>query len=80
MLPFLDAGHEVVIGSRALPESRIERSQPLDRRLGAEGFGLLMHSCIGLKDIVDTQCGFKFFQAIVAKELFLRRKRSTNTV
>jgi dolichyl-phosphate beta-glucosyltransferase len=74
MLPFLDAGHEVVIGSRALPESRIERSQPLYRRLGAEGFGLLMHACVGLNDIVDTQCGFKFFQAIVAKELFRRQQ------
>jgi dolichyl-phosphate beta-glucosyltransferase len=73
-LPFLDAGHEVVIGSRALRESRIERSQPLYRRLGSKGFGLLMHACVGLNDIIDTQCGFKFFQAMVAKELFLRQQ------
>jgi len=73
MLPFLDSGHEVVIGSRALRESRIERSQPLYRRLGSKGFGLLMHACVGLNDVIDTQCGFKFFQAMVAKELFLRQ-------
>jgi dolichyl-phosphate beta-glucosyltransferase len=74
MLPFLDAGHEVVVGSRGLRESRVERSQPLYRRLGSKGFGLLMHACVGLNDIVDTQCGFKFFQAMVAKELFLRQQ------
>jgi dolichyl-phosphate beta-glucosyltransferase len=74
ILPFLDAGHDVVIGSRGLRESRIERSQPLYRRLGSQGFGLLMHACVGLNDVADTQCGFKFFQATVAKELFLRQR------
>jgi dolichyl-phosphate beta-glucosyltransferase len=74
ILPFLQAGHEVVIGSRGLRESRIERWQPLYRRLGSKGFGLLMHACVGLKDVVDTQCGFKFFQAMVAKELFLHQQ------
>ncbi len=74
ILPFLEAGHEVVIGSRGLRESRIERSQPLYRRLGSKGFGFLMHACVGLNDIADTQCGFKFFQATVAKELFLRQE------
>ena len=70
MLPLLDAGHAVVIGSRGLRDSLIERQQPLYRRLGSKGFGLLMHACVGLDDVIDTQCGFKFFQAMVAKELF----------
>ncbi len=70
VLPFLRDGHEVVIGSRGLRESRIERPQPLHRRLGSKGFGLFMHTCVGLRDIIDTQCGFKFFQGDVARDLF----------
>jgi len=67
---YLHSGHDVVIGSRALRGSRIERAQPLYRRLGSMGFGLFMHACVGLGDIVDTQCGFKFFRGDVARELF----------
>jgi dolichyl-phosphate beta-glucosyltransferase len=63
-------GCDVVIGSRGLRASRIERPQPLYRRLGSKGFGLFMHMCVGLNDIVDTQCGFKFFRGDVARELF----------
>jgi dolichyl-phosphate beta-glucosyltransferase len=63
-------GCDVVIGSRALPSSRIEKRQPLYRRWGSRGFGLFMHLCVGLDDIVDTQCGFKFFRGDVARDLF----------
>ena len=55
-------------------DSRIERRQPLYRRLGSKGFGFFMHACVGLDDVIDTQCGFKFFQAAVAKELFHRQQ------
>ena len=67
---FLRAGHDVVIGSRGISGSRIERAQPLYRRLGSRGFAVLMHACVGLHQIVDTQCGFKFFRGHVARELF----------
>jgi dolichyl-phosphate beta-glucosyltransferase len=70
----LHAGHDVVIGSRALPGSRIERAQPLYRRLGSRGFGLFMHVSVGLGGIVDTQCGFKFFRGDVARDLFRRQQ------
>jgi dolichyl-phosphate beta-glucosyltransferase len=63
-------GYDVVIGSRALIGSQIERAQPLYRRLGSRGFGVFMHAFVGLFDIVDTQCGFKFFRGDVARELF----------
>ncbi len=66
----LSAGHEVVIGSRGLRESRIERPQALYRRVGAKAFSVFMHATVGLGDIIDSQCGFKFFQADVARELF----------
>jgi dolichyl-phosphate beta-glucosyltransferase len=68
--PVLRNGHHVVIGSRGLRESRIDRPQPLHRRLGSKAFGLFMHACVGLDDIIDTQCGFKFFQGDVARDLF----------
>jgi dolichyl-phosphate beta-glucosyltransferase len=63
-------GNDVVIGSRGLPQSYIQRSQPWYRRLGSWGFGVFMHACVGLDDIIDTQCGFKFFRADVARDLF----------
>jgi dolichyl-phosphate beta-glucosyltransferase len=70
----LSAGHDVVIGSRGVRGSRIERAQPLYRRLGSKGFALFMHAAVGLSGIVDTQCGFKFFRAEVAHELFRRQQ------
>ena len=72
--PRLRDGYEVVVGSRQLRESRIERPQPFYRRLGSKGFGLFMHTVVGLHDIVDTQCGFKFFQRRAALDLFGRQR------
>jgi dolichyl-phosphate beta-glucosyltransferase len=72
--PCLADGHDVVIGSRAVRGSRIERAQPMYRRLGSWGFGLFMHLSVGLRGIVDTQCGFKFFRGDVARELFRRQQ------
>lgn len=71
--PWLKAGYELVIGSRAMEESIIEQAQPLYRRLGSRGFAIFMHAIVGLRDIPDTQCGFKFFQATAAKNLFQRQ-------
>jgi dolichyl-phosphate beta-glucosyltransferase len=72
--PFLAAGYEVVTGSRALVESRIERSQPWYRRLGSQGFYYFMQTVVGLPGIRDSQCGFKFFQREAALRLFRYQK------
>ena len=72
--PYLGDGCEVVIGSRGMRGSQIERAQPLYRRLGSKGFGMFMHAVVGLPGIIDTQCGFKFFQRHVALDLFNRQK------
>ncbi len=72
--PLLRQGYDLVIGSRALGESRIERRQPLYRQLGSKGFSILMHAVVGLPGIVDTQCGFKFFQHRGAQDLFARQR------
>jgi len=74
LLPLLEAGYDLVIGSRAMGKSTIERSQPLYRRIGSKGFRVFMHLATGLSHIPDTQCGFKFFQRAVAKDLFARQR------
>lgn len=72
--PFLKEGWDLVIGSRGQKGSRIERKQPWYRQIGSKGFGVFMQITTGLWDITDTQCGFKFFRAEVAHELFDRQK------
>jgi dolichyl-phosphate beta-glucosyltransferase len=72
--PWLKADYEVVIGSRGLSESHIERWQPWYRRAGSKGFYYFMQAVVGLPGIHDTQCGFKFFRRDVAKELFSRQR------
>jgi dolichyl-phosphate beta-glucosyltransferase len=67
-------GYDVVIGSRAMQESQIEKRQPLYRQLGGKGFGLFMHAVVGLQGITDTQCGFKFFTRAAAREIFSRQQ------
>ena len=72
-LPYLKTGIDAAIGTRR-EGAVIERRQPLYRRIGSEGFHWFMQTVVGLPGIQDTQCGFKFFQNAVAKELFRRQK------
>jgi hypothetical protein len=74
LLPWLERGSDVVIGSRARPESFIERPRPLHRRLGTRAFAALVHALVGLREVRDTQCGYKFFRGEVARELFARQR------
>ncbi len=66
---FLKIDADVVIGSRYLPESRIERKQS-KLRIFIGRLGNLVISFLVIKNIKDTQCGFKLFKKTVAKELF----------
>jgi dolichyl-phosphate beta-glucosyltransferase len=61
-------GSDLVIGSRGLQQSLVERPQPLYRRMGARVFARGMHAIVGLNHIVDTQCGFKFFRRAAADD------------
>ena len=74
VLPWLDQGYEIVIGSRNRADSRIEVPQPLYRQLGSRAFGIAMHLLVGLWHVRDTQCGFKFFRGDVARDLFGRQR------
>ena len=70
----LREGYEVVIGSRAMAESKVEKSQPLYRQLGSRGFRIVLSAVVGLHEISDTQCGFKFFSNRAAKLIFAHQK------
>ena len=69
MLLWIDKGYDIVIGSRALPESIIETRQPWYRQLMGKTFNLLVQSLV-LKGFNDTQCGFKCFTRESALRVF----------
>ncbi len=70
ILPGFDEGYDVVIGSRRAADARVEVRAPLYRRAGSSLFGLLMRGMMGLPNVRDTQCGFKFFTRSAARSLF----------
>jgi len=72
-LPALVAGYDIVIGSRGLPGARTEYPVSWHRLIGSRVFGIIMHVIVGLRDISDTQCGFKFFRKEIALDLFARQ-------
>lgn len=74
LLPWLDRGFDLVIGSRALADSRIIVRQPRYRQIGSKVFAFGMHAIVGLRDVSDTQCGFKFFRGDIARDLFSRQR------
>jgi dolichyl-phosphate beta-glucosyltransferase len=74
LLPWLAEGYDLVAGSRALAESRIEVSQPRYRQLGSRVFTWGLHLLIGLEYVRDAQCGFKFFTRACAEAIFGRAR------
>lgn len=67
----LEAGADVVIGSRAHPESAIRVRQRRPRELMGKAFNVLVRLFV-LKGFRDTQCGFKAFRAAAARDIFGR--------
>ncbi|MDQ3703530.1 MAG: glycosyltransferase family 2 protein [Chloroflexota bacterium] len=79
LLEQLDAGADVVIGSRIQPDgSDMRVSQPGYRRLFGQLFHRLADPLI-VRGIADTQSGFKAFRGHVARELF-RDTRLTSII
>jgi dolichyl-phosphate beta-glucosyltransferase len=68
-LAALEAGADVVIGSRALPGSDIRVRQRRPREWMGKAFNLLVRLFV-LKGYRDTQCGFKAFRRGPAKDIF----------
>ena len=71
-LDYFKQGCDMVIGSRALNQSRIAVYQPIYRRLGAKIFNLLRDGIVGagISRFKDTQCGFKIFRGAAARRIF----------
>lgn len=61
--------YDIVIASRALPDSKILISQMFYRRFIGRMFPILV-KIIVTREFKDTQCGFKLFKNQVARELF----------
>jgi len=66
-LPFFKKGLEVAIGSRG----QERKGFPLLRLVASNVFRLIRQRLL-LKNIVDTQCGFKAFKNEVAQDIFSR--------
>jgi dolichyl-phosphate beta-glucosyltransferase len=61
------AGERVVVGSRAHAFSEVENRHSRVRELGAVGFRALARVLV--RGVSDTQCGFKFFDGTLAREV-----------
>ena len=73
LISFLNEGYQVAIGSRGLCESRIEIPQSVLRRSLGRLFNKFVRSSI-IKDIMDTQCGFKCFTRDAAFAIFPKQE------
>lgn len=65
----IQSGAGVAIGSRAMPDSRIELHQPLYRELMGKTYNQALRRLV-LPGLRDTQCGFKMFTAEAAVSCF----------
>ncbi|WP_045745231.1 glycosyltransferase [Actinoplanes rectilineatus] len=68
VLAELRTGSQVVIGSRRCGGAEFVSRQPWPRRIGGAGFRMLAKRHAG--PVADTQCGFKFFHADAARQVF----------
>ena len=69
---YLETGkYQIANASRKLPESKIIRPQPLNRRLNSILFRMFLVVFMGIpRRFTDTQCGFKIYDGNVAKEIY----------
>jgi len=73
MLHCLREGSDLVIASRALPDSLAISSQPKHRVLLGRLFNLLVRWWL-IPNIFDTQCGFKLISRSAAETIFPRQR------
>ncbi len=73
MLPYLENGYDVVIGSRALEDKSKERKMLWYREIMGRIYNFL-GQLILFPGIRDSQCGFKAFKKESGKKLFQNQK------
>jgi dolichyl-phosphate beta-glucosyltransferase len=69
----LDAGADIAMGSRGLPESRVVVHQPRYRELMGNSFNWALRLLLRLP-YRDTQCGFKLFRLESTRVLFEQQR------
>ena len=69
MMPYIDQGYEVIIGSRAVKGAKLNPPQPIHKRLLGK-LGNLFIQVMVLKGIKDSQCGFKCFSEEAVNRIF----------
>lgn len=70
LLPYIDKGYSIIIGSREIKGSLRQR-EPWYRHIMGKVFNALVQ-LVAIRGIHDTQCGFKIFDTGVARDLFSR--------
>lgn len=74
VMPLLAAGWDGVIGDRTLSATEFVVERRRYRQWGSAVFSWLSRVLMGLGEFGDTQCGFKFFQAAVVRDLCARQQ------
>ena len=69
MVPYLDEGYEVVIGSRVVRGAKMNPPQPIHKRIAGR-LGNWFIQLVLLRGIKDSQCGFKCFSEEAAERIF----------
>lgn len=69
----LDAGADIAVGSRALQAEGVRVRARFHRRVIGRAFHALVE-LLTVREVKDTQCGFKLFRAPVAHDLFSRMR------
>lgn len=68
LLPHLEQV-PIVFGSRAVAGAQLKERQPLYRELIGKTFNRIIRLA-GIRDLADTQCGFKLLEGRVGRQLF----------
>lgn len=72
ILPRIDAGADIAIGSRSIPGAQVERHQAWYRENMGRIFNVVLRM-LGMTTFVDTQCGFKGFTRDACEVVFPRQ-------
>ena len=71
---YMDAGEHVIIGSRDLQQSKIEKHQSKIKEMLGDAGNLLIQYTLDLRGIKDTQCGFKALSQEVVEKIIPQMK------
>jgi len=70
----MKANENIIIGSRDLEQSKIEKHQPRIKELLGDAGNYLIQFTLGLYGIMDTQCGFKVLSKEVVEKIIPQMK------